>query len=40
MTLHDAVKERLPAIAAASEAWDRLVQACEYAGNTVQALQG
>lgn len=38
--VEESVKERLPATAAATEAGERLVSACEEAGITVQALQG
>ncbi len=37
--IEDAVKERLPAIASAEEAGERLRTACEEAGINVQALQ-
>lgn len=36
----EAVKERLPAKAAETEARERLVQVCEHAEVTVKALQG
>lgn len=38
--VEESVKERLPATAAATEAGERLVSACEEAGISVQALQG
>jgi len=38
--VEESVKERLPATAAATEAVERLVIACEEAGISVQALQG
>ncbi|NTU98257.1 MAG: hypothetical protein HGA62_10655 [Chlorobiaceae bacterium] len=38
--VEESVKERLPATAAATEAGERLVSACEDAGISVQALQG
>jgi len=38
--VEESVKERLPATAAATEAGERLVIACEEAGISVQALQG
>lgn len=38
--VEESVKEKLPATAAATEAGERLVSACEEAGISVQALQG
>jgi REP element-mobilizing transposase RayT len=38
--VEESVKEKLPATAAAMEAGERLVSACEEAGISVQALQG
>jgi len=38
--VEESVKERLPATAAATEAGERLMSACEEAGISVQALQG